>query len=493
MKETMKISTFTLRTSFILVFGLFLTTGLWAQWGKKKKNSPPPYEGYCEGLSDSERPWIAVLSFLNRTGRRFSNNYSNMSKGMSDKFMGRLHRTDCFKIPENSSEALAAVNKYIQESTTGDIDLNMAISAGKRAGASYLVLPSITYYNEANMSGLMWKADVELNIRIFNTQTSRIVYSGEFKASSTKIQALDVPNPGSYYRSKAMAAAIEKILDEATYDIAKNKKDMPPIVVETDPPTPTADCEWLKNGVSPRVMVIVPETHIQQSVPDPAGETEMIKHFREAGFNIVDSNSIRNREIVKKAKGDIKKVIALGLEYGADIIVIGEAFSHEVGRGSSGLQVCRARVEAKAIRINNGQIIAADGKHASGQDASSLIAGKKALATAGGQLADYFIQRICEQGAADSPETVQTSEILILNIPNFMQVRKLEDFIKNLSMVKGVSKNVTSSGDEFVARFQVKHAGSMDTLMDAILRGQTSMKLELKNYGDGKTELAVTE
>ena len=146
----------------------------------------------------------------------------------------------------------------------------------------------------------------------------------------------------------------------------------------------------------------------------------MIKRFLEMGFNIVDQKmvtKIRNSEKATLAYKDPAAAAALGRDFGAEIIIIGEAFSHEVG-ASDGLQGCRARVEAKAIRTSNGQILATDGKHASGKDVSRLIAGKKALAAAGGELANYFLTQLCEQANAtnDENEIATTSEVLIGNL-----------------------------------------------------------------------------
>lgn len=89
----------------------------------------------------------------------------------------------------------------------------------------------------------------------------------------------------------------------------------------------------------PRIMVIIPEYHMistrnpdperrrenRQEVPDPAGETEIIKNLIAAGFKIVDQQQaakIRYNDQVKAAiNGDTQLASQIGLEYDAEIII----------------------------------------------------------------------------------------------------------------------------------------------------------------------------
>lgn len=145
----------------------------------------------------------------------------------------------------------------------------------------------------------------------------------------------------------------------------------------------------------PRLMVVIPEHHLTRKIPDPAGETEIIKRLLEKGFKVVDQSQIakiRYGDQVKAAlEGDVNLAVKIGLQYGAEVIIIGEAFSESAGRGIGGMESCRARVEARAIKTDTGEILVADGRHAGGLDITEAIAGKKALQKAGGELGDYFI------------------------------------------------------------------------------------------------------
>jgi len=152
-----------------------------------------------------------------------------------------------------------------------------------------------------------------------------------------------------------------------------------------------------KEIVGPRVMVVIPETHLGRRIPDPAGETEIIKRFLEAGFDVVDQaqvQKIREDEVVARGWRDDKVAQELGRRYQAEVIIIGEAFSEFAATLEREMVSCRARVEAKAVETATGQILATDGREGSAADISENIAGKKALRDAGSELASYLIERI---------------------------------------------------------------------------------------------------
>jgi curli biogenesis system outer membrane secretion channel CsgG len=489
---------------------IFIGTNFsFGQFFKRNSGGSPAIENYCHDLPNEEKPWMAVLNFSNKSKRGSWRWYSyrNITEGMYEQLMSRMVNTNCFQTVEKDMGALKSINEEIRGGIMGDIDQNMAIEAGKRAGAAYMITGAVTEYQEwvsrevqRPVRMVFWTANIEISLRVISTETREVVYSGEFRGNSVKVQPkifnVMNSNDGGYFQSAAMETAIEKAMNSAVLALLENKEKFPPRPVNpTVELTKPEDCALLNTGISPRIMVVIPEEHIQQRVPDPAGETEMIKQFLEMGFNVVDQKmvaTIRNSEKATLAMNDPAAAAALGRDFGAEIIIIGEAFSHEVGV-SDGLQGCRARVEAKAIRTSNGQILATDGKHASGKDVSRLIAGKKALASAGEELAIYFLNQLCEKANAtsDNNQVSTTSEVLIGNLNSFAEAGKMQDFIENLPKVEAVSKTISSADSQMFARFQIKHTGSMDDLMDSIMRGQTRVKLDLRNYADGKGEFMV--
>jgi len=147
---------------------------------------------------------------------------------------------------------------------------------------------------------------------------------------------------------------------------------------------------------------VVPETLLgRPRVPDPAGETELIRRFVEANLQVIESSEvarIRYSEemghIIKEA--DIKAMKVLCVKHHCDIFVAGEAFSEQANQPTARDPsiLARARIEVKAFIVETGEILAANSAVASGTDLTPAIAGKTALQHAADNLADYLLSRI---------------------------------------------------------------------------------------------------
>ena len=187
-----------------------------------------------------------------------------------------------------------------------------------------------------------------------------------------------------------------------------------------------------------KVMVIIPEYHLSGQntgqifqdrsrnrsgsvdrilIPDPAGETEIIRILVNNGYSVVDKSQIEkiryNNQIKAIINGDNDLAKVLALQYGADLLFIGEAFSQFTGNAFQGLFSCRARIEARIIRSDTGEIIFSDGKYASGIDRSEAIASKKAIQKAGLELGNYCIEKL---KTAETSENIKTIELIVTNL-----------------------------------------------------------------------------
>lgn len=195
-----------------------------------------------------------------------------------------------------------------------------------------------------------------------------------------------------------------------------------------------------------RIMVVIPEVHLRRpKVPDPAGETEIVRVLIEAGYKLVDQEQvkkIRYNDIFEKAwKGDDTGALMMARKFQAEILIVGEAFSEfaqeirvpdQRGMPGGNLISCRARVEAKAVRTDTGQIVATYGAHASGVDISENIAAKKALAEAGRKAAEYFVDMFARKSPSASGAGI---EMIVQGIRGFSQLNGLKT---QLSRVPGV-------------------------------------------------------
>lgn len=299
------------------------------------------------------------------------------------------------------------------------------------------------------------RAKEQAKVQAFRAAVEQV--TGVYVSSETKVQNFQVLEDNIYTKATGFLQDFEIIDENVVGDTYKIKMK---VVVGVKPlANALKDLGLLKEW---RIMVVIPEEHIGRRVPDPAGETEIIKRFLNAGYKLVDQKqvkAIRDSEIAEKAaSGDIAAAQQLARKYGADVIITGEAFSEHAATAGGGaygidvsLQSCKARVEARAIRADTGEIIAADGTYGTGVDIAENIAGKKALADAGGKLADFFIEEITK-----IPASVTSSVQLVISGASY---GKLDELRISISKLRGVRKIVLQDYAGKIATFDIELDG----------------------------------
>ena len=229
---------------------------------------------------------------------------------------------------------------------------------------------------------------------------------------------------------------------------------------------------------NPKIAVYVPEQHLQGRIPDPAGETAIVKSLINAGFSQVTEVGSR-LTVSNPLKMTAAEMTNAAKQFGVDIIIVGEAFSEGLGDAAqwlpgnqrSNMQACRARVEAKMFIVRTGQIIAADGKIASGMDVSQAVASKKALSTAGQQMGEYLVQQIT--GLYTSQQNI---EVVVYGAA-FQKINLVQTAIGN---VRGVKSCNLSSYEGGKAIFTVQYSGSPQSLFNAI-QSSTTANIDLQS------------
>ncbi len=419
----------------------------------------------------SSRPTLAVMDFEIKAG------YSarrQLGDGLSDMLVNALVESQCFRVVERSR-----MKDLLREQGLGlggTINPSTAASVGKLAGAQLLVMGSVTEFKENESGGIfgavlgkvatgagMSTAHVGLIIRVVDATTGEILMSKSVDKKVNKIgfvgggSVFGLPMGGGLFKSKAMQDAIEQALIETVGIISAQKARITPSTSYTSTDqqstfaSTTNDCSHLTSASGPKFMVVIPEIHIRRPVPDPAGETEIIRKFLEKGLNVVDQQQIENLRYDARVTNAVKNSSAaatLGTEFGADIIIIGEAFS-EFASNQGNMVSCRARVEARAIETSTGRILAANGTHAGGADISELVAGKTALRNAGSELADYFIKQICQN-------------------------KTMSKFTSLSSNSSGISKGVIRQVQQHLTRL-----GYSPGIADGIMGGKTKRAIQL--------------
>ena len=229
---------------------------------------------------------------------------------------------------------------------------------------------------------------------------------------------------------------------------------------------------------NPKIAVYVPEQHLNYNVGGAGGETAIVKTLLNAGFNFVTEVGT-GLNYQSPMSMNVAQMKAAAEKFGVDIMIVGESFSEGVGdlgnylpgNQVTNMQACRARVEAKMFIVRTGQVIAADGKYGSAYDNSQAIAAKKALASAGEQMGNYFVEQIT--GMYTSRQGVE----VIVYGADFSKINLVQNALGKVNRVKNVN---LSSYDNGRAVFTVMYGGSPQTLFNE-LQAVTNADLTLQS------------
>jgi len=479
-----------MRTQIILFLSctLFLFTCAMPQaFCQKTKVETIP--ATCKGLPRDQRPRITVSSFeITRSSAR-----GVVGNELASMLANALGQTECFNVLESISKVNGAMDE-VKFNQSGATD-GSGPEAGKMKGAQLIVSGDVTEYAEEKLGIIgvgSTKAHIGFILKIIDPQTREVLWSQSIEKKIIKAEVRVFNTDIAKFSSQAMEDAVEKAILEATSLIVGQKELIQAYKPKASEQAVKYDrntCPSTLGGNGPTVMVIIPEVHISRRVPDPAGETEIIKTLINAGFKVLDPsvyNSIRESEELRLAvkNQDAAAASRIGTRFKADIIIFGEAFSESTGT-QNGMQTCRARVEARAVSTKNAQILGADGKHAGGLDNSELVAGKTALRNAGTQMGAYFVNTLCETKGlvAGGNNGASVSEISLTNA-TFSAAGKVETYIKTFKQVKSVKKTLESG----VARFEVQHTGDLTEIANGLDQKRAGVAIEITGADSDKLE-----
>ncbi len=168
----------------------------------------------------------------------------------------------------------------------------------------------------------------------------------------------------------------------------------------------------------PRVMLLIDERNLG-SVPTAEVEALTGERMLGAGLPMVDQDMVRSalkrdRELMKLA-GEARGAAVIGLQYGADVLVSGEAVAKPSARriAQSNLRTYEATVTLRAVRTDNGATLATLTRTASVIGLDDTSGGSRALQQAAGEALDAFVPRLLDAWGKGSTSTPAARRLLI--------------------------------------------------------------------------------
>ena len=248
----------------------------------------------------------------------------------------------------------------------------------------------------------------------------------------------------------------------------------------------------------PRMMVIIDakiggaESGYSANLSE--SETVIIQKFTEKGFNFVDEATVKKnmkRNMALQAiGGDDNAAASIGLEYGAEVVIIGSAVAKLAGKGIAGTEMksIHASITARAIRADTGEIISSASEKGAIAHLDETAGGALAIKKAGEKLASSLIDQIIAKwsGEVGGQTTVQ----LTVSGIDFVSLNKFKTIIQ--SQVRGVLKLNQRSFTAGVAVIDVETKTNAQSMAEELaMKNFETFKVEIIGLSSNKIDIKV--
>lgn len=248
----------------------------------------------------------------------------------------------------------------------------------------------------------------------------------------------------------------------------------------------------------PRVMLLVDEKSLG-TIPTAEVEAMAIQMLLDENVQVVDqdmvqSNLAKGQELLKMA-GDDRGAAALGLQFGADVVIIGEVVAKPSARriSDSNLRTYQAVATLRAVRTDNSVTLASASEDASVIGLDDVVGSAKAIKTAGRKSLDRLIPGMLEAWSRSGGKQAVHRTHVILTVGGVDQMWKLKAIREQLFALNQYADNVVQrSYTSGLAVFELDALVPVEELSEAIvLRPPPDLKIQVLEVGSGNINLKV--
>ncbi len=256
------------------------------------------------------------------------------------------------------------------------------------------------------------------------------------------------------------------------------------------------------NAALPKMLVMVDEKALG-SISTSEIETMAVKMLGEKGIETVDQNMVQsNLERIQKAfrgTGDNRAAAAMGREFGADAILIGEAVAKpNAGKiGDSNLRSYMASVSFRAVRIDNSVNVASASETATVIAMDDVNGSSRALRAAGEKALRKIVPELVEKW--ENPNAKGTAyekrAMITITVGGMDQIWKLKEMrVRLKGMTKEVESVAQKSYVQGVAIFSVKSFVPAEELAEAlVMNPPEDLKVQVVEIRETTLNLRVVE
>jgi len=249
----------------------------------------------------------------------------------------------------------------------------------------------------------------------------------------------------------------------------------------------------------PKVMVIIEEkvgglfgTTAWENVGQ--AESTLMERLAAAGFNVVDPATVRANiprdKALRLLEGDPKAAATAGLQYGAQVVITGRAFSKNAGAKLLGTQMqsIQATLQARAIRADDGRVISSRSDQGAKAHIDEMQGGALAIKEASEKLSDAMVNDILKSWKKDVYGRSQEITLIISGLVSYRHLSAVKKFLESdLQGVKSVSQRNFTQG---TAELLLDYAGKSGLIADELANKQfTGFRLEPTNVTPNRLDV----
>ena len=247
----------------------------------------------------------------------------------------------------------------------------------------------------------------------------------------------------------------------------------------------------------PRVMMMINEQNLG-SIPTMEVEAVASAMLIQQQVPVVDQEFVKanlgkDQQLLKMA-GDARGAAALGQQFGADVVIIGEVVAKPSARriAESSLRTYQAVATLRAVRTDNAATVASFSEDASIVALDDVSGGSKALKAAGRKTLDALVPAMLAAWEKDGgPAAGGRLTRVVLNIGGVDQVWKLKAVRDLLRGLGDKAQNLTQrSYTAGVAVFDLETPLATEDFSEAlVLKPPEGLRLQVLNINPGKIDL----
>ncbi|NLB65316.1 MAG: hypothetical protein GX803_02460 [Lentisphaerae bacterium] len=248
----------------------------------------------------------------------------------------------------------------------------------------------------------------------------------------------------------------------------------------------------------PRVMILVDEQSLG-TIPTAEVESMAIRMLLERGVQVVDqdmiqSNLAKGQELLKMA-GDNRGAAALGLQFGADVVLIGEVVAKPSARriSDSNLRSYQAVATLRAVRTDNSVTMASASEDATTIGLDDVVGSAKAIRAAGQKSLDQLIPAMLQSWVRSGSQSAPRLLHVTLHVGGVDQLWKLKAVREQLKGMTGEATGVVQrSYTSGAATFELDSLVPIEELAEAIvLNPPADIRFQVLDIGGTSIHLKI--